>query len=240
MQKICQQYHIKQTFVSVQHPASNGLVERANKKILDVLRHVVSQLNDSWQDWLPHVASSINGSINASTGKTPHYIIYGTEKRLPYDLLLQPRVPVYSLEDYAKNQLKAFQIIHESVRRNLQASRTEMIQRQHMSATPVTLQVNDIVYKSTPDRQSKLNAKFTGPYRVVERLQGNKFKIFCPDSQISEIVHVDRLKKTNVKIDLDLVTTARLEQATRLPKTSDSQVPSKYITSHSYNLRPRK
>ena len=99
LHNICQQYHITQTFVSVQHPASNGLVERANKKILDVLRHVVSQLHDSWQDWLPHVAASINGSINASTGKTPHYIIYGTEKRLPYDVLLQPRVPVYSCKE---------------------------------------------------------------------------------------------------------------------------------------------
>ncbi|MPC83763.1 Retrovirus-related Pol polyprotein [Portunus trituberculatus] len=139
LQNICKQYNITQTFIFVQHPASNGIVERAKNKILDVLRHVVSQLYDSWQDRLPHVAASINGSINAFTGKTPPYIIYGSEKRLPYDLLLQPRIPVCSLDDYAKNQLKAFQIIHESVRRNLQASRPEMIQRQHMSATPVTL-----------------------------------------------------------------------------------------------------
>ena len=236
LQQICQQYHIKQTFVSVQHPASNGLVERANKKILDVLRHVVSQLNDSWQDWLPHVASSINGSINASTGKTPHYIIYGTEKRLPYDVLLQPRVPVYSLEDYAKNQLRAFQIIHESVRRNLQASRVEMIQRQHTSATPVTLQVNDIVYKSTPDRQSKLNAKFTGPYRVIERLQGNKFKIFCPDSQISEVVHVDRLKKTNINVPVTPSSTPPSSSSTsHLPE----QTTQPSATSSHYNLRAR-
>ncbi|MPC25234.1 Retrovirus-related Pol polyprotein [Portunus trituberculatus] len=76
LQNICKQYNITQTFVSVQYPASNSIVERTNKKILDVLRHVVSQLHDSWQDWLPHVTASINGSINASTGKntTLHHL----------------------------------------------------------------------------------------------------------------------------------------------------------------------
>ena len=230
LHNICKQYNITQTFVAVQHPASNGLVERANKKILDVLRHVVSQLNDSWQDWLPHVAASINGSVNASTGKTPHYIIYGTEKRLPYDLLLQPRVPVYSIEDYAKNQLKAFQIIHESVRRNLQASRTEMIQRQHMSATPVTLQVNDVVYKSTSERQSKLHPKFTGPYRVVEKLHGNKFKILCPETNTSEVVHVDRLKKSNVPVSIPSTSSHTPVQTTQ---------PTPVPISCPYNLRTR-
>lgn len=34
---ICQQFQIKQTFVTAHHPASNVFVERTNKKFLDVL-----------------------------------------------------------------------------------------------------------------------------------------------------------------------------------------------------------
>lgn len=40
------------------------------KKILQILRHVVSKLVEFWQDWLPHVAATINVYVNSSNGKT--------------------------------------------------------------------------------------------------------------------------------------------------------------------------
>ena len=228
LSKICQQYKITQTFITPYHPASNGLVERTNKKILDILRHLAGQFQESWQDWLPHVTACINGSINTSTGKTPHYIVYGSEKRFPYDILVQPRIPVYSIEDYSQNQLRALQIIHDSVRRNLQASRTEMIHKQHMKATPINLNIHDVVYKASPERQSKLHHKFIGPYIISEKMQGNKFRIYDPYSNITEIVHADRLKRTDINFP---TTSSSLQTPVSTPALNSS-------SSH-YNLRPR-
>ncbi len=99
---ICSQYNIKQTFITVHHPASNGLVERTNGKILEILRHLAGYLHSTWEDWLSQVAASINGSVNSSTGKTPHYIIFGYDKRLPYDVLLKSPSPLNNPEDYSK------------------------------------------------------------------------------------------------------------------------------------------
>lgn len=220
LKSICQQYNITQSFITAYHPASNGLVERVNKKILEILRHVAGRFQEAWQDWLPHVAASINGSINASTGKTPHYILYGCEKRLPYDLLLQPRVPVYSLEDYSKNQLRAFQEIHDSVRQTLQVSRTEMTRKQHIKAKPVTFQIHDVVFKSAPERQSKLTPKFIGPYIITDTLHGNKFKIYHCNNQTSEVVHADRLKKTNLSPPISLPSNVPISTSASTPSTS--------------------
>ena len=200
LQKICQKFHIHQTFITAYHPASNGLVERTNRKILTILRHFVGKFQESWQDWLPHVNACINATINSSTGKAPHSIVFGHDKRFPYDMLEQPRIPVYSVEDYAQNQARAFQIIYDQVRSTLQSSRTQMTQRQHLHARPVTFQVNDVVFKSAPERQSKLCSKFTGPFVIQEKLAGNKFKIYEPSAQTSEIVHADRLKKSDVRV----------------------------------------
>ncbi len=36
--EICSQFGLRQTFTVAYHPASNGLVERSNRKILEVLR----------------------------------------------------------------------------------------------------------------------------------------------------------------------------------------------------------
>ncbi len=58
--EICSQFGIKETFTAAYHPASNGLVERANRKISEVLLPIVNELLDNWGDWLPHVAASLN------------------------------------------------------------------------------------------------------------------------------------------------------------------------------------
>ncbi len=79
----CTHFHIQQTFITSHHPASNGLVERTKRKILEILHHLAGHLQETWEDWLSHVAASINVSVNPSRGKTPHYILFGLEKRLP-------------------------------------------------------------------------------------------------------------------------------------------------------------
>ncbi len=76
------------------HPASNGLVERANRKILEVLRPVVVELLETWEDWLPQVAARINSSVCESTGKSSHFILFGVDIRLSYDLLTGTHSPV--------------------------------------------------------------------------------------------------------------------------------------------------
>lgn len=194
LKQICDKFNIKQTFIAAHHPASNGLVERTNKKILDVLRHFAGDFHDSWEDWLPHVAASINTSHCSSTGKSPFFVLYGTDKRLPYDVLFDSPKPLYS-DDYNQVLLHMFQSIHQSVRKRLAASRAEMIQKQHLIATPVTLTVGDQVMKRSPDRQCKLAPKFIGPFVITEQLHGHKFKILHVLSKASEVVHADRLKK---------------------------------------------
>ncbi len=50
LEEICKHFNIKQTFTVTYHPLSNGLVERANRKILDVLRPIVGRQVGTWED----------------------------------------------------------------------------------------------------------------------------------------------------------------------------------------------
>ncbi len=150
LEEISQQFGVKQCFTVTYHPTSNGLVERANRKILEFLRPVVGELLETWKDWFPQVAASINSSVCASTGQSPHFILFGVDKRLPYELLSSMHFPVYNAEDYVKCHLKVFSDIHKSVRSKLQATNTAMCATQHKRATPVTLQVGDFVMVRVP------------------------------------------------------------------------------------------
>ncbi len=159
LRNICTKFHIQHTFITSPHPASNGLVERTNRKILEILRHLAGHLQETWEDWLSHVAALINGSVNSSIGKTPHYTLFGSEKHLPYNVIVPFPVPLYSLDDCSKLQLHCFQTTHNSVREKFKASREEILRRQHSQATPVNSDVGDSVIERAPDHSCKLNPK---------------------------------------------------------------------------------
>ena len=235
--EICKQFSIYKTFTVTYHPASNGLVERANRKVLEVLRPAVSGLLENWEDWLPQVAASINGSPCESTGQTPHFIVFGMEKRLPYDLLSSPQNPVYNVDDYAKQQLRVFSNIHQQVQNRLRESKAAMSSQQHRRSSPVTLKVGDTVMMKVPERNSKLSPNFVGPRLVVREVSQNKFELLDPVLNTLDVVHVDRLKKVNANTDLSLVEAAKRCDTTRLDTTNSN---SNTKPSHSYNLRSQR
>ncbi len=72
-----------------------------------------------------------------------------------------------------------------------------MLHKQQAQATPVTIQVGDSVMKRAPDRSCKLSPKFSGPFLVTSRCYPNKFKILDPSNNVTEVVHVDCLKKVS-------------------------------------------
>lgn len=193
--EICSQFNTAQTYVVAHHPASNGLVERANRKILEALRHVVQGCHSSWDEWIPQIASAINSSINASIGESPHFVLFGEDKRLPYTLLLQRPSPVYNADDYAKVHLAVGQDIFGRVRNTLDASRQLMVNRQHQHAQPSNMVTGDLVFVAEPNRSSKLSPRFSGPLRVIQEELGNKLRVWELHSDAERVVHTDNCKK---------------------------------------------
>ncbi len=111
----------------------------------------------------------------------------------------------------------------------LKASREEMLGKQHSQADPVYLDVCNSVMKRAPDRSCKLTPKFSGPFLLTAKLHGNKFKTLDPSTNVSEVVHVDRLKK--VSASLTPATEPSPPSPTDLPSPPDLQ------SSHRYWLR---
>ncbi len=70
LSEICKQFDIKKSNKVAYHPASNGLVERQNRKIISHLRSLVGSSSQAWHIWVPQVAVSLNSSLHASKGDT--------------------------------------------------------------------------------------------------------------------------------------------------------------------------
>ncbi len=122
--EICNQY-ITQAFIVAYYPPSNGLVERANRNILNALCPVDNSLFENISMFTLIIQSV------SQQGKTPHDILYGVDKRLPHDWFSSPQKPFPDIHNYADQQLLVFSGIYNKVREELQASRVEMMAKQH-------------------------------------------------------------------------------------------------------------
>ena len=70
------------------HPQSNGICKRFNQSLKSGLKKVISESKfSSWDLYLNFVVCSYNLSVHSSIGLTLFYLTFGSEARLPPDLI---------------------------------------------------------------------------------------------------------------------------------------------------------
>jgi DNA polymerase IIIc chi subunit len=77
---------IKQSFISIEHPQANDLVEAANRVILRGIRSGLDTANTQWAEELHAVLWAYRTTPHSTTGKSPFRLTYGTEAVLPIEL----------------------------------------------------------------------------------------------------------------------------------------------------------
>ena len=65
------------------HPQSDGMVERQNRMIQQMLSAYVNERRDDWSDLLGLMTMAYRSYVDRSTQCTPNLILFGREVRLP-------------------------------------------------------------------------------------------------------------------------------------------------------------
>ena len=157
LKAVCESFQIEKCNIIPYSPQANGKVERVNRRILNILRFI-SGSSSSWDDHIPLVACSLNAAIHSSI-ESPHFILNGSDKRLPYEFLSSEPRPLYNVDDYVKNRVSAFRRIHMSVRDSLADSQESMLYKQHQRAKPHEI---ELVTSCSPE--SKITTLNSIPY----------------------------------------------------------------------------
>ncbi len=97
--RMCDLLRIQKTYSKTYNPQSNGAVEMCNLTLLSMLRTVVSELQDDWDDHLPAALCSCRSTPHASFGVSPHKMVYGIEMTLPLDLMQGDTGPKQTNDD---------------------------------------------------------------------------------------------------------------------------------------------
>ena len=87
VREMCSMLHIKKTHTTPYHPQGDGLVERANCTIQNMLKTATNSQANDWENCLPKVCLAYNTSKHASTGYTPFYLMFGRQPHMPLDII---------------------------------------------------------------------------------------------------------------------------------------------------------
>jgi transposase InsO family protein len=91
------------SFSSSYHPQKDGKIEVVNRSLRNLLRSLVTEHHNQWNQILPQAEFTYNDSPNRSTGKSPFQILYGMKPRGVYELrdLEKSEISSARVEDFA-------------------------------------------------------------------------------------------------------------------------------------------
>ncbi|CAG2197984.1 unnamed protein product [Mytilus edulis] len=86
-QDLCSRLKIDKTRTTAMHPQSDGMVERLNRTLEDILSKYVTKHQKDWDEHLQLALMAYRSSDHESTGFSPSMLMFGREIELPIDLI---------------------------------------------------------------------------------------------------------------------------------------------------------
>ncbi|GKB88358.1 putative reverse transcriptase domain-containing protein [Tanacetum coccineum] len=158
------------------HPQTNGQRERTIQTLVDMLRACTIDFRKGWVNHFPLVEFSYNNSYYASIKAAPFKALYGRKCRSPV-----------CWAEVGEVQLTGPEIVQET---------TEKI-----VGDKVMLKVSPWKGVIHFGKRGKLNPRYVGPFKVLEKVGSIAYKLELPEelSRVHNTFHVSNLK--NIYVD---------------------------------------
>ncbi|XP_063955624.1 uncharacterized protein LOC135154209 [Lytechinus pictus] len=209
MKQLCASLGIKQMRTSPYHPQANGLVERFNASLKNMLKPYCLERDATWDDLIPFMLFAYREVPQESTGSSPFELLYGHRVRGPLDVVRETwtgEIPgnegivsyVLDMRERLGEMTKAAQI-------NLSEAQTRQKVWNDMKARVQEIEVDQQVLVLLPTSNNKLIAKWQGPYRVIQKISDVNYAVEMGDKRKKHrVFHVNMLRPWRDRQDLVL------------------------------------
>ncbi|UYV80030.1 hypothetical protein LAZ67_18001469 [Cordylochernes scorpioides] len=208
MKEVMKTCKIKHCFTTSYHPQTNGLTERLNRTLINMLSMYVNTDQKNWDEILPFITHAYNTTIQETTGYSPFFLMFGRE---PTSLLDDRNISVDidkdDYDEYIKHHLDKINRTRKLVINNTIKTQERMKKNYDKKHMERSYEPGELVAVWTPIRKigkcEKLLRKYFGPYRILEKLSNVNYLIEPKDNpgQDPLIVHVSRIKPYFERID---------------------------------------
>ncbi|UYV79257.1 K02A2.6-like, partial [Cordylochernes scorpioides] len=208
MKEVMKMCKVKHCFTTSYHPQTNGLTERLNRTLINMISMYVNTDQKNWDEILPFITHAYNTTIQETTGYSPFFLLFGRE---PMSLLDDENIPTDSnmddYDEYIENYLDKIARTRQVVINNTEKTQERMKRNYDKKHNEKIYEPGHLVAVWTPVRKigkcEKLLRKYFGPYRILKKLSNVNYLIEPKDNpgQDPLIVHVSRLKPYFERID---------------------------------------
>ncbi|GJR91637.1 putative reverse transcriptase domain-containing protein [Tanacetum coccineum] len=182
------------------HPQTDGQSERTIQTLEDMLRACAIDFGKGWVNHLPLVEFSYNNSYHASIKAAPFEALYGRKCRSPVCWTEVGEAQILGPELIQETTEKIIQI-----KQRMQAAHDQQKSYTDLKHKPMEFQVKDkVMLKVSPwkgvvrfGKRGKLNPRYVGPFKVLEKVGEVAYKLELPEelSRVHNTFHVSNLKK---------------------------------------------
>jgi hypothetical protein len=192
----------EQILSTAHHQQTDGQSERKIQEVQAYYRHYLSYDQNNWVELTPVAQLALNDLVNATTGETPNFIVYGTTK-----------TKETSIAEQIDKSSDEMSIIHRQVQLDLawnQAKAKEHYDRYRQIAPK--LEVDKYAYLRrrsigkneynirTKRASDKLDCVHLGPFRIAECLPNDNYRLALPKRmQVHPVFHISLLVPTELR-----------------------------------------
>ena len=225
-------FGVTKSHTTAYHPAGDGLVERFNRSLLQMLRAYTQQHSD-WEKYLHFVLYAYRTATHSSTGVSPFELMFGRCAHKP-PLSNKMAHDVISYQDQLRAKLAHLYDFVEL--NNVEASHHQK-RNFDQHAQSRTFSVGDTVWLSIPTA-GKLDPKWEGEW-VIQSVQ-SPVTYTIHDGRRTRTVHINRLRPRLQPVANTTITPTHLPQQTWQPPSVDHIVYSENICQPRYPTRVRR
>ena len=236
--EVCKLLHVHKARTTPYHPQGDGLVERFNRTMLSMLATCTKDNPLDWENHIRKVCMAYNTSVQASTGYTPFFLMFGRQARIPVDVMYgAPNSSTQTVHEYAATLRKQMDKAFALARKHSLTNHLRQKEIYDKKAHGNPYKKGDFVWLHSPascrGASKKLCHPWSGPYKVVKKLSDCNYRIEkLQGRRDRKVVHFDRLKLCPKNMRLDNQPTQ-----TELPHTSqDLQQPERHPVGHDLEI----
>ncbi|XP_063959750.1 uncharacterized protein LOC135155081 [Lytechinus pictus] len=183
MKEVSRLLSIKQLTTTPYHPSCNGLVERFNQTLKQILKRVCADRPNDWDRYIGPVLFAYRSAPQASLRYSPFELIYGRQVRGPLDILKD----LWSDETHDPELKTTYQYVvdlKERLKSTLEAAHDELRKATSRSERHYNVRSRqrkfdpgDKVLILLPTDHNKLLLQWKGPFKVVHKLGDNDYRL---------------------------------------------------------------
>ena len=187
---------IKRVNTTAYHPQTDGLVERFNRTLTDMLAKTVERDGKNWDTKLPYVLFAYRSSPQESTGESPFYLLYGRDPQLPTETeMISPSTMrvVVNTDNYKEEVIQKMQEAWNLAKKNVKKAQKKQKTYYDRHTRNPTFRLGERVFLYTPSEKTgpayKFALPYKGPYRVTD-ITDNTACLQLISQPNSESIHV--------------------------------------------------